>query len=232
MLDQAFEALKKMDYGTPLSEVAAIDEAVVTAHRDPAVRANLEQRLLAALAEPLSRDAKDYVCRQLALIGTAQSVPGLASLLVDEGNSHLARHALERIPGSEAGAALVKAVDQVQGKLKIGIIASLGVRRETAAVAALAGLLSQADASVVRAAALALGTIGDVASVSALQAAKLDGSLSGVVVDALLNCAERFIGQKQPAVAAGIYRALNTEQHPRLVRLAATRGLLACAAGR
>ena len=91
MLDQAFEALKKFDFGTPLSDVQAIEDAVVASNKDAAARKAIEQRLIVALGSPISRDAKDYVCRQLALVGSAASVPAVASLLANEGNAHLAR---------------------------------------------------------------------------------------------------------------------------------------------
>ena len=102
MLDQAFEALKKFDFGTPLSDVQAIEDAAVAAHTDAEVRKDLEQRLIAALGTDISRAAKDYVCRKLALIGSATAVPVLASLLSSQANAHLTRHALERIPGGAA----------------------------------------------------------------------------------------------------------------------------------
>ena len=116
MLDQAFEALKKFDFGTPLSDVQAIEDAVVASNKDVASRKAIEQRLIMALGSSISRDAKDYVCRQLALVGSAASVPAVASLLANEGNAHLARHALELIPGVEAEAALASAAKSLTGR--------------------------------------------------------------------------------------------------------------------
>ena len=231
MLDQAFETLKKFDFGTPLTEVAAIEDAVVAAHKDPAICKEIEQRLIAALgAAGLSRDAKDYVCRKLAMCGSATAVPALSALLSSEENAHLARHALERIPGPEASQAVVAALPKLTGKLKLGAIASLGVRREPTAIAALTGLLTDADAAVVRASTLALGVIGGAAAVTALRstltAAKGNPSL---LVDSLLSCAESMLASNQVTDATAIYQTLDAESQPRIVRLAATRGLLACA---
>ncbi len=124
MLDQAFESLKKFDFGTPISELQAIEDAMVAAHSDAAVRQELKQRLIAALASEISRDAKDYVCRKLAGIGSPDAVAALSKLLSTD-NAHLARHALERIPGPEAASALAAAATQLTGKLKIGAIASI-----------------------------------------------------------------------------------------------------------
>jgi len=230
MLDQAFEALKKFDFGTPLSDVQAIEDAVVASNKDAAARKAIEQRLIVALGSSISRDAKDYVCRQLALVGSAASVPAVASLLANEGNAHLARHALERIPGVEAEAALASAAKSLTGKLQLGAIGSLGVCGKSIAIATLANLLSNTDAAVVRAAALSLGAIGGVEAANALQSAmKSVRGDKNLMIDALLSCAESLLTQKKSKEATAIYSALAEDNQPRLVRLAAARGLLACA---
>lgn len=229
MLDHAFEALKKFDFGTPLSEVQEIDEAVVSSHKNAARRADLEQRLIAALGGELSRDAKDYVCRKLAIVGTAVSVPALSALLASEANSHLARHALERIPGREAAAALADGATKLTGNLQFGAIGSIGARREGSGVATLTGLLKEADAAIVRAAAMALGAIGGPEAAAALRSAIQTGTGDKTsLVDALLACAESLRNARRSSDALAIYEWLSDERQPRLIRLAATRGMLAC----
>jgi HEAT repeat protein len=185
---------------------------------------------VAALATDISRDAKDYVCRKLAMVGSATAVSAIAGLLPNEGNSHLARHALERIPGAEAAAALASAAIDLSGKLKLGAIGSLGVRGEDRAVTTLTSLLKEQDAAVVRAAALSLGAIGGNASAKALQTAlKAASADTNAVIDGLLSCAESLLSQKKADEATTIYQSLSGDNQPRLVRLAATRGLLSCA---
>lgn len=230
MLADAFEALKKFDWGTDLSVLSPIDDAAVAAHGDPAVSQDLENRLLAALKESLSRDAHDYVCRKLMIVGMVASVPALAGQLGNKEQSHMARYALERINVPEAGAALRDALGTVSGSQKIGVISSLGSRRDAAAVAPLGKLLGTDDPAVARAAALALGTIGTAESAAVLQAAlpSANGDKQ-VVIDGLLACAEALLAADKHAEAKAIYQSLAGEQQPRLVRLAATRGLLACA---
>jgi hypothetical protein len=229
MLDQAFESLKKYDWGTPISEVAPIDDAVAASHTDAALRNDLERRLIATLGSDVSNDAKGYVCRKLAIVGSKASVSALSALLAQEGNAHLARQALERIPGPEAAAALRDALPKLSGKLKLGVIGSLGARREASAVPMLAGLLGDSDPAVARSAALALGAIGgaDAARVltDKVQAGAGDTT---ALIDALLSCAESFISCNRVADATAVYKSLAGDGHPRLVRLAADRGLLAC----
>src|SRR5258708_7808677 len=118
MLDNAFEALKTFDWGTDLVVVAPIEEAVTAAHGKPDLSRDLENRLIAALKSEISRDAQDYLCRKLAIVGTAAAVPTLAGLLASEKNSHMARFALERIPAPEAAKALRDALPNVGRKLK------------------------------------------------------------------------------------------------------------------
>src|SRR5271154_1820334 len=130
MLDDAFEALTKYDWGTDRAPLAPIEEAVAAAHDDAAARKNLEVLMIAALKSDISRDAKDYVCRKLTIVGTAASVPTLAELLADENHSHMARFALERMPAPEAAEALRDALPKVSGNVKIGVISSIGVRRD------------------------------------------------------------------------------------------------------
>ena len=230
MLDMAFEALKKFDYGSDLAALAPIEDAVVAAHGNADAGKEIEQRLVAALQSELSRDAQEWICRKLATIGTAAAVPRLAVLVVDPDLSHMARFALERIPAPEAAQALRDALPKVSGNVKIGVISSLGNRRDAVAVAALSGLLKDGDQAIARAAPLALGAIGNAESAAALQVglnASSTNSLS--LVDALLSCAESLLAGSKVAEANAIYKTFTQESQPRLVRLAATRGLLACA---
>lgn len=229
MLDQAFEALKTYDWGTDKSALEPIDDAVAETHGKADARRDLENRLLAALQSEISRDAKAYVCRKLTIVGTAASAPALAALLADGNQAHMARFALERIEAAEAARALRDALPSLSGKLKIGVIGSIGNRRDASATAALAALLADGDAAVARAAALALGDIGTAEAARALQEARPSGEIGPVVSDAQLECAEALLADNKPSEALAIYKSLAGEQQPKLVRLAATRGMLACA---
>ena len=141
----------------------------------------------------------------------------------------MARYALERISASEASQALCKAISTVSDELKIGVISSLGTRRDHSAVPLLGGLLQDQNVAVARAAALALGDIGTAESATLLQAALRSNSREkSAVIDGLLSCAEALLRNAQPAKALSIYQSLAADDQPRLVRLAATRGVLAC----
>jgi HEAT repeat protein len=230
-LDKAFDALKTYDWGTDRNTLKAIDEAIVATHGNAAARKKLEIRLAAVLKTGASRSAKDFVCRQLRTIGTAASVPALAGLLTDKDLSHMARYALERIPEPAAAQVMREALPKVKGTLKVGIIGSLGARRDTASVQALVVLFNDADPAVASAAARALGNIGTSEAGTALGAfvGKAPEKVKPAAVDACLVCAERLLAGGKKAEATLLYKPLTSPQQPKHVRLAATRGLLAVA---
>jgi len=230
-VDKAFEVLKTYDWGADRNQLNPIDDAVIATGGDAAARKDLEKRLIAVLKSGVSRSAKDFVCRKLRTVGTAESVPALAALLTNKDLSHMARYALERIPAPEAAAALRDALGKVNGALKVGMIGSLGVRGDTASVPALVPLLGNADAAVAKAAAHALGLIATPEAGKALAAfaAKAPEGLKTAAADACLTCAEGLLADGRKVEAIALYKSLSGENQPKHVRLAATRGLLRAA---
>ncbi len=125
-----------------------------------AEKAATEDALIAVLKSEAAFKEKCDACRELAIVGTSKAVPALAALLPDEKLSHMARFALEPIADGAVDAALRAALSQTKGGTLAGVIGSIGVRRDPAAVAALGGLLGDADGVVAQAAARALGMYG------------------------------------------------------------------------
>jgi HEAT repeat protein len=228
MLDQAFDALKTYDWGKDPAVLNPIHEAIVATHGNEGGRKELEARLTEVLKGNFSRDAKDFVCRKLMIIGTAASVPVLAGLLADKDLSHMARYALERIPTPQAAQALRDSLSKLSGALQVGVIGSLGVRRDAESVPALAALLRDSDTSVARAAAYALGDIRSPEAAKTLTEAKPQGG-AAAATDASFACAEALLREGKKSEALAIYKSLSGPQQPKHVRLAATRGMLASA---
>ncbi len=229
MLDQAFDELEKYDWGVDPKVLRPIDEAMVASHGDDAARSELETRLSAVLSTKAPRAAKDYVCRKLMRIGTAACVPALAELLPDRDLSHMARYALERIPASEAAAALRNAIGRIKNPLSIGMISSLCSRGDAESVSVLADLVGDSDAALSKAAACALGSIGNSDAAAALVKAEAkDAEVNVAIVDAKLACAENLVAAQRKAQALIIYKSLSGDDQPKHVSLAAKRGMLAC----
>ena len=230
-VDKAFETLKSYNWGDDRAALKAIDDAVAASHEDEAAQKALAARLAAVLGTDVSQAAKDFACRKLSLVGSADCVGAVAKLLTDEKLSHMARYALERIPCPEAVGAMRGALAKSEGRVKVGIINSLGVRRDAESVKALVALLKDSDAEIAAAAAAALGSIGNDAAAKALGAfqSKAPEGLKPAAADACLVCAERFLADGEKAKAIKIYKSLMGPGQPKHVRLAAMRGQLAAA---
>ena len=139
----------------------------------------------------------------------------------------MARFALERIQDSAASAALRDALPKVQGALKAGVAGSLGARRDAAAVPALVGMLGDANADVVGAAATALGAIASRKAARALVAsmAKAPAAAKTSVIDGALRAAEHLTAAGEKAAAQKVYKAIASGDVPEHVKAAASRGL-------
>jgi HEAT repeat protein len=188
-----------------------------------------EAKWLAVLRSEATVQQKSAACRELARVGTKQAVPVLAALLGDEKLSHMARYALEPIRDPSVDEALRTALGKLHGRPRLGVIGSLGVRRDTKAIDALGGLLHDPNAATVQAAARALGNIGTPAAATVLEKA-LAGTSGGnlpAVCEGLLRCAEalQHEGHKQPSQA--IYdRLRGLTAAPTQVRAAGLRGAI------
>jgi len=139
-----------LEYGGDRSYASAVEQLVVqTAPKD---WPKLEEQLLATLALPgCTQAGRAFLCRMLALVGSAKGVPALAALVRDPKTADAARTALEVVPGPEASAALRDALAPLPGNAKAGVIGSLAARRDPAARPALTALKDNtAEPAVVR----------------------------------------------------------------------------------
>ena len=178
---------------------------------------------VAELCAILQSDAplhdRGVACQRLAVVGSAESIPVLATLLGDAELSHLARAALEAIPSPQVDSLFRQQLSTASGDQLIGIIDSIGNRRDTAAVESLALLLPQATGATQAAALSALGTIASPESAEILltllkTSANLQGNagsnatLANAVADAALRCADRFAVEGKTAEALKVYDAV------------------------
>ena len=190
--------------------------------------AGSEDKLIAVLKSDASHKEKADACRQLAIIGTKKAVAPLAALLGDEKLSHMARYGLEPIPDPAVDEAFRNALGKLEGDPLVGVIGSIGVRRDAKAVPALAKLLHR-PAGVAQAASRALGSIGTADAAKALIGALLADSTTINALaryEGLLRCAERLVAEGQRDEAVGIYDYLRKLPAPHQVRGGALRGAI------
>lgn len=171
---------------------------------------------------------KAIACKQLAIHGGKDACPALAKLLADGQLASWARIALEAIPDPAADEALRKASESLQGRLLVGTINSLGVRRSAGAVEQLLGRLKDQDHEVASAAAVALGRIGNDVATKALRQTLADAAapVRTAVAEGCILCAERLMADGKSNEAVEIYDALRAADVPKQRKLEATRGAI------
>ncbi|NQT87226.1 HEAT repeat domain-containing protein [bacterium] len=226
--DKLFEAVAAYTVGQPEAPLIAVSEQVRRSYTNPQQRQAVEARLLKLLATG-TPDCKRFVSRQLWMAGSARSVPALAKLLADEEFADIARYALERMVCPEAGKALRDAAAKAKGATLVGIVNSIGQRRDKDAAGLLAPMLSDRDPQVASAAGWALGRIGTPEGAKALAAAraKATDAVRRVLDDACLLCADTLLADGSKGQAAAIYQKMYAPAEPRRIRIAALRGLAA-----
>ena len=187
-----------------------------------------EADLIGILQSDKGPQDKDAACRRLKVAGTAKAVPALAALLADENLSQSARLALEPMACPEAAAALRYSLAKTAGKTKVGLVDSLGRRRDREALPALVELLNDADAMIASSAAAALGRIGGAEAVQALNGAKAKSAPAQrlVLADALLLCADGLLAAGDKAGASAIYKDSYDSETAEHLRVAAYRGVI------
>ncbi len=191
-----------------------------------------EQAKTAKLLQIIQRegldDAKAAAFENLAVYATPDAIPVLAPLLSDPKLSHYARFALQPIPDAAVDETFRKALDQLSGELLVGVINSIGVRKDRQAVGQLTDRLGDQDPAVVAAAAAALGAIADAPSAASLTKALGDAEDANrqSIARGCLLCAENLdeAGARDDAVR--IYDLVRGAKVAESLRMAGLRGAI------
>lgn len=228
VFDDLLAQIAKYEFGQSRESQTQLSELMKGLQGD-AIKA-VEQKFLAFLKSNATGPGKQFVCRQLSLIGSEASAETLAGMLGDPQTADMARFALERIPGAAVDEALRKGLDKTTGAAKVGIISTLGLRGDKASVPVLQKLIYDANIEIASAAVTALGQIADPAATAALSEAKTKttGDLQIQALDAYLSCGDRLEQAGKPEEAAKIYREIYEARVPGVIRVAAFRGMIFC----
>ena len=195
----------------------------------PATKQQVD-KLVAVLKSDASVKEKMDACRLLSIVGTKDAIAPLAGLLGDEKLSHMARYGLEPIPDAAVDDALRDALGKVKGRPLVGVIGSIGVRRDVKAVEPLKAMLMQHDleTQVTSAIVRALGKIGNPAAseilMTALEHTPKENRLA--VCEGLFRCAENLVSQGRREDAIAIYDQMRELDSPHQVRAGALRGAI------
>ncbi|MFY7878264.1 MAG: HEAT repeat domain-containing protein, partial [Pirellula sp.] len=187
-----------------------------------------EPELIAILQSDGAAADKAMACKRLAIYGSEKCVTDVGKLLRDEQLSSWARITLEAIPGKESSQVLREAASSVKGRLLIGVLNSIGVRRDVDSVDVLAMHVTDSDAGVASAAAVALGRIGTETSTEVLKKsmAKVGDEVRSAVAEGLVLSAEASMMQGKLDYAKDIYDSVRSAKVPQQRIVEATRGAI------
>tara|TARA_B100000212_G_scaffold289522_2_gene230837 strand:- start:10807 stop:12273 length:1467 start_codon:yes stop_codon:yes gene_type:complete len=156
--------------------VARRDLEVLVSDATAPVRANGASKITDDLLYALDQndipvEAKKYILRQLARVGTSKAVSPLAQIMMarDKRLAEEARAAIESIRGSKASDALKVAYGKMNTEGKLNILKSLALRGESSSVRFIANELDNSSESISVTAAWALGEIGNSSSLRVLR---------------------------------------------------------------
>jgi len=226
---ELIKTLKEYDWGKSGAPLLVVDAEIRQVLGRPDRMAKLEELLLDVLRSETAIAAKRGVCKSLSLIASDRSVATLAAMLTGADTSDSARYVLERMPLGAADAALREALPKTRGQIRVGIINSIGNRKDSRSVALLAGLLEDSEEATAQAAACALGKIGGKEAIAALgrQRDAARARVRAEALDAYLVCARRLAAAGQRSEAAAMYKELSGDGMPAPIRRAAERALKA-----
>ncbi len=186
------------------------------------------QKQIAVLKSNAGHYEKAQACRNLGVIGTRDAIEPLAALLADEKLSHMARVGLEPMPFPEVDEVFRKSLGTLKGLPLVGVIGSVGVRKDARAVDALAKFLADSDPQVVQITAKSLGRIGNAAAAKVLQGTvdSATGDNQLAMIEGLFRCAESMAATGQKDAATAIYDRLAGMPTAHQVRSGAIRGAI------
>lgn len=225
-IDKKLSAIVNYERGMSREPLIAVEKLIRESQNQPEQRKYIELRLAELLSEA-TLECKSFICRQLWFIGTSDSVPAIAKLLMDEETADIACYAIGQNPSPEAGKALLEALDKVSPKIQIRIINLLGERGDDQSVEAISKLVFGAEREVGEAAVAALGKIGGAQAREILVEvrAKGDSELQFAATDAYLRCAEDLVAGGKTKQATEIYKELISKNETPIIRSAAIKGL-------
>ena len=225
--DEALAKLATYEVGHDRAALISLQAIVYRESASPEKRKTMETAFIKFLESNATRAGKDQVCRHLMLIGSTASVPVLTKMLGSEETADMARYALERIPGAAVDKALRSMLPKTKGRVQVGIINTLGQRKDNLAVPALRTLVTGSDAAVAAAAAAALGDIGTPQAAKALADVRLktSGAVRAEADDAYLRAADALVARGDKKGAFAIYKQLSAPGEPEMIRIGALRGL-------
>ena len=184
--------------------------------QQPVPASGTEKELIAVLeADEASVFDKAKACQRLAVVGSDACIPALTSLLPDPKLSHYARTGLEANPSSAVDQAFRDALKSTDNNQLIGVIISIGTRRDQRSVDEIAAFLSSENQAVANAALATLGKLASERAVKHLVSAFENEQLrTNDVADSCLTAIDLMLREDRNQLAADVLQSLREAELP------------------
>ena len=156
------------------------------------------------------RYLKMIAAKRLSIYGTEKCIPALIDMLSHPEMGFYSRYALEPMPFDAVDKALREETKKQKGMNLVGVLTTLGVRRDAEALPYIEPLFASEDPDVVKAAYAAYGCIGTPACAEFLKKAVGDfkPEYEKAVCDAALDCAKQLVDDGNVDLALSVYDAV------------------------
>ena len=164
----------------------------------------------------LDGDTEDYrflkmlAAKRLSVYGTEKCIPELIAMLPHPEMGYYSLYALEPMPLDAVDVTLREETKKCKGMTLVGVLKTIGVRRDAGAVPYLAPLLDNEDVEVAKATYGAYGYIGTPECAEILKKAVGDfkDGFEKPVCDAALDCAKKLVDEGNVDLALTVYDAV------------------------
>ena len=188
-----------------------------------------QAKLIAMVKDPNSTVfQKAIACKRLAFIGGREAIAPMVPLLSHPQLNAYARFGMEPNPDPSVDDAFRAALTRLKGRQLMGVIHSIGFRKDPKALDAVGKLINNSDPEIAQAACSTVGLIGGLSAAKLLQPvlANPKHQAFGVAARASLICAEGLMATAATrARAMELYTTLSADTMPPPVILAAIRNL-------
>jgi len=215
-MENILDVMAAYDHDKSRSWMPDLQSLMMEVYNNSEALSEVEPLMIEFLESDATAAGKQYVCRELGIIGTARSVPVLSKLLAAPGMAGTALLALEKIPGAEADQALLKVLVEGDELLQIAVINSLAARQVSAAIIPIAKLMHSENEQLALSAISALGSLGGAEAAKNLHdfSYEAPASLKWALLDARLLCAGRFMEEGDNNNASIIYEQVYQADPP------------------
>ena len=222
---ELLDIIFKYEFGDSRAWLNDFEDLLRQIHDRPEIYPEIEKLMIEFLQSDAAVLGKQYICKQLGIIGSEQSVPVLSKMLLIPSEYDMALMALEPIDDPTVDKVLIKALSKTKGEARVGIINSLGVRETPDAVKSLSKLIFDADPLISSSSISSLGKISTDQARKSLGSAyqKASPPLKWQIADSWLKTADEMLSKEQ---ANPIYGQVFKDDPPVSIKTAALIGII------